>query len=169
MYAKDPYEVKYQLLINKREGTVSKYLNDSKAFIEYANDMDEIYKNIEEYNPNKIGEILIVFDDIIADTLSNKKLDPILTELFIRGKKLNISRVLITQSYSSAPKIIRLNLTHYFGMKIPKKRELQKIDFQEFMNLYKKCTTKPYYFLFIDTTLPSDNFLRFRKNVLERK
>ena len=73
LYAKDPYEAKYQFLINKRESTGSKYLNDSKAFIEYSNDMDDIYKNIEEYNPNKKRKILILFDDMIPDMLSNKK------------------------------------------------------------------------------------------------
>ena len=77
-------KAKYQLLINKRESTGLKYLNDSKAFIEYLNDMDNIYKNIEEYNPDKKRKILIVFDDMIADVLSNKKLNPIVTELFIR-------------------------------------------------------------------------------------
>ena len=169
-------EAKYQLLINKRESTGLKYLNDSKAFIEYSNDMDDIYKNIEEYNPNKKRKILIVFDDMIADMLSNKKLNPIVTELFIRGRKLNISLVFITQSYFAVPKNIRLNSTHYFIMKIPNKQELQQIafnhssdiDFQDFMNLYKKCTAKPYSFLVIDTTLASDNSLLFRKNFLER-
>ena len=71
------------MLINKRESTGLGYLNDSKAFIEYSNDMDDIYKNIEEYNPNKKQKILIVFDDIIADVLRNKKRNPIVTELFI--------------------------------------------------------------------------------------
>ena len=71
LYAKDPYEAKYQLLINKRESTSLKYLNDSKAFIEYSNDMDDIYKNIQEYNPNKKRKIFIVFDDVIPDMLSN--------------------------------------------------------------------------------------------------
>ena len=61
LYAKDPYEAKYQFLINKRESTGLKHFNDSKAFIEYSNDMDDIYKNIEEYNPNKKRKILIVF------------------------------------------------------------------------------------------------------------
>ena len=84
LYAKDPYEAKYQFLINKRESTGSKYLNDSKAFIEYSNDMDDIYKNIEEYNPNKKRKILIVFNYVIADMPSNKKPNPIVTELFIR-------------------------------------------------------------------------------------
>ena len=76
--------------------------------------MDDIYKNIEEYNPNKKRKILIVFDDMIADMFSNKKLNPIVTELFIRGRKLNISLVCITQSYFAVPKNIRLNSTHYF-------------------------------------------------------
>ena len=118
----------------------------------------------------------MVFDDMIADMLSNKKLNPIVTELFIRGRKLNISLVFITQSYFAVPKNIRLNSTHYFVMKIPNKRELQQIafnhssdiDFQDFMNLYKKCTAKPYSFLVIDTTPLSDNPLQFRKNLVER-
>ena len=80
LYAKDLYEVKNQLLINKRESTGLKFLNDSKAFIEHSNDMDDIYKNIEDYNPNKKRKILIIFDDMIADMLSNKKLNPIITE-----------------------------------------------------------------------------------------
>ena len=92
LYAKDPYEEKYQLLINKRESTGLKYLNYSKAFIKYQNDMDDIYKNIEKYNPLK-QKILITFDDVIADILSNKKLSPMVPELFIRGRKLNISLV----------------------------------------------------------------------------
>ena len=81
--------------------------------------MDDIYKNIEGYNPNKKRKILIVFDNMIADMLSNKKLNPIVTELFIRGRKLNISLVFITQSDFPVPKNIRLNSKHYFVMKIP--------------------------------------------------
>ena len=76
------------MLINKRESTGLKYLNDRKAFIEYSSELDDIYKNIEEYNPNKIRKILPVH--MISHMLSNKKLNPILTELFIRGRKLNI-------------------------------------------------------------------------------
>ena len=106
--------------------------------------MDDMYKHIEEYNPNKKRKILIIFDDLIADMLSNKRLNPIVTLLFIRGKKLNISIFFTTQSYFAVPKTIRLNSTHYFVIKIPNKRELQQIalnhlsdiDFQEFMNLY---------------------------------
>ena len=80
-YAKVPYEAKYQFLINKRESTGFKHFNDSKTFIEHSNDMDDIYKNIEEYNQNKKRKILIVFDDMITDMLSNEKLNPIVTEL----------------------------------------------------------------------------------------
>ena len=124
LYAKDPYEAKYQLLINKRENTGIKYLKDSKAFIEYSTDMDDIYRKIEECNQNKKRKILIVFDDMIADMLSNKKLNPIVTELFIRGRKLNISLVFIAQCYFAVPKNIRLNSTYYFIFTIPNKREL---------------------------------------------
>ena len=86
--------------------------------------MDDIYKNIKEYNPNEKCKILIVFDEMIADILSNKKPDPIVTELLIRGRKLNISLICITQSYFAVPKNIGLNSTHYFIIKIPKKQEL---------------------------------------------
>ena len=86
--------------------------------------MCDIYKNIEEYNPNKNQKVLITFDDIIAYMLSNKKLNPIETKLFIREKKSNISIVFIKQSYFAAPKNIRVNSTHYFVMKIPNKEEL---------------------------------------------
>ena len=142
--------------------------------MEYSNDMQVVYKNIEDYNPGKNRKVLIVFDDMIADLINNKKLDSIVTELFIRGRKLNISIVIITQSYFKVPKDVRLNSTHFFIMKIPNKRELQQIalnhssdiDFKDFMKILKKCTKKPYSFLVIDTTLPSDDPLRFRKNLL---
>ena len=114
--------------------------------------MDDIYKNIEECKPNKKCKILIVFDDMIANMPSNKKLNPIVTELFIRGGKLNISLVFITQSYFAVPKNIRQNSTHYFIMKIPNKQELQQItfdhsreiNFKDFINLYKKCIAETY-------------------------
>ena len=107
---------------------------------------------------------------------SNKKLNPIVPELFITGRKLNISFVFITQSYFAVPKNIRLNSTHYFVMRIPNKPELQQIafnhlsdnEFKDFMNLCKKRTAKPYYFLVVDATLASDNTSHFRKNLLER-
>ena len=84
-YAKDPYEAKYQYLINKREGVGIDHFNDPKAFIEYSNDMHDVYKNVDEYNPDKENMILIVFDDMIADMIDSKKLNSIVTELFIRG------------------------------------------------------------------------------------
>ena len=79
LYAKDLYEAKYQFSINKRESIGLKQFNGSKAFIEYSNDMDGLYKNIEENNPNNKRKILIAFDDMIADMLNNKKLNPIVT------------------------------------------------------------------------------------------
>ena len=88
LYAKDPYEAKYQFLINKKESTGLKHFNDPKAFIEYSNDMQDVYKNIDEYNIHRDCKILIIFDDMIADMINNKKLNAIVTELFIRGRKL---------------------------------------------------------------------------------
>ena len=90
LYAKDPNESKYQLLINKCGGAGLKHCNNSKTLIDYSNGMDDIYENVEEYNPDKERKILIVFDKRNSDILSNTKLNPILTELFIRGRKLNI-------------------------------------------------------------------------------
>ena len=102
-------------------------------------------------------------------------LNPLVTELFSSGRKLNISIVFITLSYFKVPKDIRLNSTHVYIMEIPNKRELQQIsidhssdvDFKDIMNIYKKYTAKPYTLLVNDTTLSSDNPLRFRKNLLE--
>ena len=143
--------------------------------MEYSNDMQDVYKNIKDYNPIRKRKILIVFDDMIADMINNNKLNPIITELFIRGRKLNISIVFITQSYFKVPKDVRLNFTIFFKMKIPNKREFQQIalnhssdiDFKDFTNIYRKCTKELYSFLVSDTTLPSDEPLRFRKNLLE--
>ena len=127
MYAKDSYKAKYQFLINKRESTGLKHFNHPKAFIEYSNDMQDVYKNIDEYKVDKERKILIVFDDIIADMINNKSLNSIVTELFITGRKLKISLVFIAQLYFKVPKDVRLNSTHFFIMKIPNKRELQQI------------------------------------------
>ena len=172
LYAKDPHEAKYQFLINKRESTGLKHFNDSKAFIEYSNNMQDVYKNIDEYNVDKERKI-IVFDDMIADMINNKKVHSVVTELFNRGRKLNISLVFITQSYYKVPKDVRLNTTCFFIMKIPNKSELQQIaqkhssniSTKDFINIYRKCTAKPYSFLVDDTTFASDNPLRFRKNL----
>ena len=102
LYAKDPYQAKYQFLIKKKESTRLKHLT---AFIEYSSDMQNVYKKIEEYNIGITREILIVFDDMIADMINNEKLNPVVTELFIRDRKLNISIIFITQSYFKVPKV----------------------------------------------------------------
>ena len=94
LYAKDPYEAKYQFLINKKKSAGVKYFNDPKAFIEYSNDMQDVYENIDEYNGDKELKILIVFDDLIADMINNKKLNLIVTEFFIRGRKLSHNHIL---------------------------------------------------------------------------
>ena len=112
---------------------------------------------------------------MIADMITNKKLNPIVTELFIRGRKLNISIFFITQSYFKVPKDVRLNSTHSFIMKIPNRRKLQQtafnhssdIDFKDFIKIYKKCIAEPCAFLVNDAILPSDDPLRFRKNLLK--
>ena len=97
LYANDPYESKYQYLIKKRESVGVNHFKDPKAFIEYSSNMHDVYKNIGDYNPDKENKILIVFDDMIADIIHNEKLNSVVTELFIRGRKLNISLVFITQ------------------------------------------------------------------------
>ena len=153
LYAEDPCEAKYQYLINRREKVWVDHFIDSKAFIECSNDMQDVYKNIEDYNPGKKRKVQIVFDDMIPDMSNNTiGLNPVITELFIRGRKFNISIVFITQSYSKVPKDVRLNSTHFLIIKISNKRELQQIainrssdfDFRDFMKIYKKmyCITR---------------------------
>ena len=120
--------------------------------------MQHVYKNIGEYNLEKKRKILIVFDDMVADMINNKKLNQIVTKLFIGGRKLNISTVFIIQSYFKVPKNVRLNTTHFLIMKIPIKRETplnhsSDIDFKGFIKIYKKYTAESYLFLVNDTTL----------------
>ena len=137
--------------------------------------MHDVYKNIDDYNPTKENKILLVFDDMIADMIHNKKLNSIVTELFIRWRKSNIYLVFITQSYFKIPKEVTLNTSHSFIAKIPNERELQQIainrssdiNTKDFANIYRKCTAEPYSFFVNDTTLGSDNPLRFRKNLSE--
>ena len=111
---------------------------------------------------------------MIADMLNNKKLIPIIIELFIRDRKLKIYLLFITQSYFVVPKDIRLNSTHYFIMNNSNKRKLKQVASHnssdiDFMDVYKKCTSKPYSFLVLDATqIALDNHLRFRKNIIER-
>ena len=116
LYTKDPSEAKY--LTNKREGVIMDHFNNPKAFTEYSNDMHDVYKDIDEYNPDKENKVLIVFDYIIADMIHNKKLNSIVTELFIRDRKLNISLAFITQSYFKVPKDVSLNTSHFFIAKM---------------------------------------------------
>ena len=135
--------------------------------------MHHVYKNVDDYKPDKENKISIVFDDMIADMIHNKKLNSIVTELFIRRRKSNISLVFITESYFKVPKDIRLNTSHFSIVKIPKKRELQQIAInhssdistKDFANISRKCTHEPYSFLLNVTTLASNNPLRFIKNL----
>ena len=175
LYAKDISESEYEYLIKNRETAGIKQLNDSKAFIECSNTMDDVYENIDGYNPNRKRKILVIFDDMIVDIMTNNKFQSIIKDLFIRCRKPNISLVFIFQSYFSVPKDVRLNSTHHLIMKIINRRELQNIafnhstdiDYQDFMKIYRECTREPYSFLEIDTTLSSSNPLRFRKNLFD--
>ena len=118
---------------------------------------------------------LIVFDDTIADIMTNRRFQAIIKELFVRCKKLNISLVFITQFYFSVPKDVRLNSTHYLIMKINKRKELQNIaidhstdiDYKDFMKIYREWTREPFDFLTIDGMLPASNPLRFRKSFFQ--
>ena len=169
LYPRDLSE-HYEHLIENRENAGIKHLNDSKAFIDCSNTMDDVYENINDYNSSRKRKILIVFDDMIAYIMTNKKFQSIIKELFIRCREINISLVFITQSYFSVPKDVRLNST----TKVNSKRELQDIainhsadiDYKDFIKIYRECTKEPYNFLTIDTTLPSTNTLRFRKKIL---
>ena len=160
LYARDLSDPKYEYLIKKREDVGTKHVNNSNAFIECSNTMDDVYENIHDYNPNRRRKILIAFDDMIADIMTSKKFQAIIKELFIRCRKLNISLVFITQSYFSVPKDVRLNSTHHLIMKINPRKELQNIainhsediDYKDFMKIYRECTKKPFNFLTIDTT-----------------
>ena len=119
--------------------------------------MVDIYKNIQDYNPNKKRKILIVFDDVIADMFNNKKLNPILTELFIRDRNLNICLVFITESYFAEPKNIRLNSTHYFIMKLPNKREPKQIASNNSSDInFQDCTKNS-----IKNILPNHTFFKY--------
>ena len=139
--------------------------------------MHDVHKNIDDYNPDKENKILIDFDDMMADMIYNKKLNSIVTELFTRGRNINISLVFITQSFFKVPKNVRQNTSQFFIAKIPNKRELQQIAINhssdistnDFANIYRNYTDEPYSFLVIDTILASNNPLRFRKNIFNIK
>ena len=111
-YARDLSEPKYEYLIKKREDAGINYLNDPNAFIRCFNNMDDVFENIHDYNPSRERKVLIVFDDMIADIMTNKKFQAIIKELFTSCRKLDISLVFITQSYFPVPKYVTLNSTH---------------------------------------------------------
>ena len=171
LFAHDLSESKYEFLIKKHEDAGIKHLNDSNAFIESPNTMDNVYDNIDDYNPTRRRKI--DFDDMIADIISNKKIKAVVKELFIRCSKLNISLVFIPQSYFSVPKDVRLNSTHYLITKINNREELQNItithyvdiNHKYFMKIYREYTKEPYSFLTIDTTLLASDPLRFTKKI----
>ena len=170
LYAKDLHEPKYEYLINKREQAGIKNLDDTKAFIEYSDDMDDVLDDINNYNKNRDKKVLIVFDDMIADIEYNKNFKQVIKELFYTASKINVSIVFITQSYFRALKNARLNSTHYILMKIGNKKELKSIaeeksgnlDYKDFLKMYNYCTREPYSFMTIDArpiaTIP------FKKN-----
>ena len=170
LYAKDKDEDKYQYLINKREQAGIKNLNDPHGFIEYSSDMNDLLEDINNYNKKRDKKVLIIFDDLIADIMRNKKFKSIVKELFTRCRKLNISVVFITQSYFRTPKDARLNSTHYIILKIGNKKELKCIaeknsshlDFKDFLKIYNYCTNEPYSFMMVDTR-PTAH-VTFKKN-----
>ena len=141
-------------MIKNCEDAGIKHFNDPNAFIECSNTMDDDYENIDEYKPNRKTKILIAFDDMIADIMTNKKYQVITKELFIRCRKLNFSLAFITQFYFFVPKDVRSNSTHYLIMKINNKSELQNIiinhsadiDHKDFMKIYRECTKKILFF-----------------------
>ena len=143
------YQGKYQYIINKREIIGLKLFNDPNVFIEYSNDMQDVYKIINEINSGKNRKILTIFDDMIADMINSKKLNLIVIELFTRSRKLSISLVFSTQSHFRVPKDVRLNSIQFFIMKIPDKRELQRITLNSSSDIAIKI------------------LLRFIKNVLQ--
>ena len=170
LYTEDIHESKYEYLINKREQTRIKNLNDPKAFIEYSDDMDDVLDDINNYNKNRDKKVLIVFDDMIADIEYNKNFKRIIKELFYRARKINVSIVFITQSYFRALKDARLNSMHYILMKIGNKKELKSIaeekpgnlDSKDFLKMYNYCTREPYSFMATDARPTST--IPFKKN-----
>ena len=170
LHSKNLEEPKYQFLIEKRGKAGIKNLKHKIAFIEYSNNMDDIYDDINDYNKKRKRKVLIVFDDMINHVISDKKAQQVLKELFIRCRKLDISFCFLTQFYFSVPKDARLNCTHYIVFKLNNKRDLQNmainhssdIDYKEIVKIYRNSKKEPYNFLTIDTTQPVDK--RFRKN-----
>ena len=142
------------MLINKGEKAGINFNNDSNAFNEYSNSMEDILSNIEDYNKKRKRKVLVIFDDMISHVMSDKKAQQILKDLFIRCRKLNISLYFLTQSYFSVPKDVGLNCTHYILFKLNNRRELQNIainhsadiDYKDFIKIYRVCTKEPFNF-----------------------
>ena len=174
LYANYLSEPKYEFLIKKREDAGIKNINDPNAFIECSNTMDDVYEIIDDYNLSRKRKILIAFNDMIAEIMTNKKLEAIIKELFILCRKVNVSLVFITQSQFYVPKNVRLNSAHYLIMKINNKRELQNIavnhsvdiNYKDFVKIYRACTKKRI-LLTIGTTLSANDPLKFRKHLFQ--
>ena len=136
-------------MIKKCEDVGIKRCNDPNAFIEFSNRMDDVYQNIDNYNPSRKRKISILPDDMIADIMTNKHFQAIIKELLVRCRKLNISFLFISQSYFSVPTDVRLTSTHYLIMKINSRKELQNIavnhsadiDYNNSMRISRECTT----------------------------
>ena len=158
LHAKDIHKPKYEYLINEREQARMKKLDDPKAFIEYSDDMNDVFDDIMNYNKNRDKKVLIVFDGMIADIEYNKKFKKIIKELFYRARKITVSIVFITQSCFRALNDAKLNSTHYITMKINNKKELKRIaeeksghlDYKDFLKMYNYCTKEPNSFMTID-------------------
>ena len=157
----DTNDAKYQYVIKQYQDIGLKEHEDPRALIEYSNNMQDVYKNIDEYSPGGKRKILVVFNCMIADMISNRKSNQIVTEIYTRRIKLNISTVFIGQSYFIIPKDIRLNRTNFSILKTPNNLELQKIafshssdiEFEDFMVLHWKCYAKVYSFSMNDNAL----------------
>ena len=154
LYARGLNKPKFKILIKKRKDVGIKHLDNPNPFIECSNTMDDGYENIHDYNSGRKRNIFIVFDDMIADIMTNKKFQVIIKWLFIRCRKLNISLVFIKQSNFSVPKDVRLNSTYYLVMKIKNKGEFKiiatnhsaDIDYQDSIKTYRECTKELYNF-----------------------
>ena len=173
LHAKDLAEPKYEYLINKRKPAGIKNLDIPYIYIEYSDDMNDVYDDISSYNKKRDKKVLIVFDDMIADTEYNKDYKKMIKELFYRGRKKNISIVFITQSYFRTLKDARLNSTHYLLTKIGNKNELRNfaeeksgdVNYKDFLKMYNYCTKEPYSFMTIDARTTAT--MVFRKNFNE--
>ena len=149
IYAKDLSEPKYEFWIKKHEDAGTKHFSDPNAFTECSNIMDNVYENMDDYNKNRQRKILIVFDDIIAYIMPNKKFQAIIKELFIRCIRLNILSLSLIFLFQ--------NSTHYLIMKTNNRKKLQNIainhyadiDYNNLVRIYRECTRKTYFFFFL--------------------